>query len=685
MNKFIEPILKLDVISFKENVVNNVRDEDFNLVSKLILTSIRKYAMKLIISSDRVSILNIAMQLMKDLSEFRKAAVQFNPELDAEINSLLYSLLSLNFKNGIKDFKFDDDIGLDIYNAFSFCGFSLDFRGFIVEHIKNECSKLIDSYEDNYEEVVLSKALEKLKTMIKNYQTKFPDIISEKKKLKISIFKKVIDLRSNKIFDIVVSFPESKPALIDLKKCCSRISAHQEISERTIKTFISRLLHLGASTSDIIIQYINGIQALNIIDESGGLTRSVSPPIQEYLITRKDLLSTIIKMIIEDKTLVASDIITQKPNDDDIIREADVQKELDFAWNPEPLHSHIKDSESLIHDASDSDALALLLNVYGSINSFIVQLEKEIARRIQNSSGFSFEKEVSAIELLKKRFGSQSFIKCEVILKDVADSKRFTQMFECNTIQPLVISHMYWPPLVNDYLKLPNEIEEEIEKYTEKFERSKDPRKLKWHNSIGAVEIELEFNNNESLKITVPPVHASIALLMNENETITIEYVMKTLEIYRQSAETALNFWVSNNIFIKEGNKYRMSDTKPFVFNMYEEDYTVKKNENIEEEEEEEDLEPYIKDGIQFVRFVVNILQNRYKDIITLRTLYNLMHKFIQFPKFDRKYEQFIKIINFYITKNLLSIEGDGGIENDQSIVHLIDEKIADKIQNIDS
>ena len=76
------------------------------------------------------------------------------------------------------------------------------------------------------------------------------------------------------------------------------------------------------------------------------------------------------------------------------------------------MHSHIRDLQSLVREASDSDALALLLNVYGSIKSFVTQLEKEIARRIESSPGFSFDNEVRAIELLKWRFGSQSFLNC---------------------------------------------------------------------------------------------------------------------------------------------------------------------------------------------------------------------------------------------------------------------------------
>lgn len=290
------------------------------------------------------------------------------------------------------------------------------------------------------------------------------------------------------------------------------------------------------------------------------------------------------------------------------------------------------------------------------MNTFKEQLEKEISRRFQNLPGFVFNDEKKAIDRLKNRFGSQSFIKCDVIVKDLNDSECFLRSFNCDKVQPLIISSMYWPPLANESLKLPNEIEIEIKKYTEKFEDLKNPRKLKWHNSIGAVEIELEFNNNETLKITVPPIPATIALLMNDNESITMEYITKTLEISRQSAETALNFWVSNNIFIKDGDKYYMSETKPIVINSaYSEEYATKENDNDTKEE----IEPHIRDGILFAKIILNILQAKDKENLTLQDFYALLGKIIQYPKFNHTYEQYLKIMKFYESKNILRISGD--------------------------
>lgn len=662
MKGLMECIKNLDGEQFQATINSSgVPIENHKLISKLILTSIRHYCTSVIASSPLNNISEISNIYMSKLQNFEQFAIHFDESLHDEIQALILSILLLHFPNGLTDVLADDIDGLmnldqKTYDSLNFCGLSTHLRAVIVDQIRTECLNAIEEYKEVFEESALTAALDKLSMLIATFQNRFPNITKERHNLKLEIYKCVVQTRSSMIFEIVTSFPDSKPALIDLQKSCSSTNSHQEVSQTAVKIFTNRLLHLGAATSDIVTQYINAIQALNIVDDSGGLTRDVSPPIQQYLTTRSDLLDTIVERILEDESLVATGISAQKPNDDDVLRDADAQKELDFAWSPEPMHSHIRDLLSLVRDASDSDALALLLNVYGSIKSFVTQLEKEIAKRIETSAGFTFDNEVRAIELLKWRFGSQSFLNCEVILRDVADSKRLAATFKCEKVQPLVVSHLYWPPISNDFLKLPNEINEEIQRYTEEFERLKHPRKLKWLNSAGAVEIELEFEDGETMQMTVLPVCASVALLMNENQEIDVDQICSELEVSRQTAETALAFWISSNIFERTGNnKCRMVSKKPFLTAA---SYDLPEpHDDQQEEEEEEEEEPDKRDAKMFQRFVLSILQNRSKEVLTLQALYELLKKFCRWPKFDRRFDQFEKMIKVYEDNNFLIVQ----------------------------
>lgn len=663
MNDLILAIMSLDKDGFHQNISKGVQEENRKLISKIILTAIRRFCINLIKKEKFATISEIALLFMENLQQFRSEVVQYDSSIDSDIRSLLLSILFIHFPKGLEEYQttdFDNLKTLDAqtYQSFQFSGLLNHLRDVIVNQIRKECISIVEAYKEDFEHSALDDSLDKLASLLYIFQDRFPDITKEKHNLKMDIHKYTVKIRSSAIFDIVTSFPESKPALIDLKKSCLRTSSHSEVAKTAKKIFITRLLHLGAGTSDIVTQYINAIQAFNIIDESGGLTRSVSPPIQEYLTTRSDLLDTIVNRILEDDSLVVNTKSAQKPNDDDLIREPDVQKELDFSWAPEPMHSHIRDLQSLVRDASDSDALALLLNVYGSIPLFVTQLEKEISKRIETSPEFDFANEVRAIELLKKRFGNQSFLNCEVILRDVADSKRLATTFDCQEVQPLVISHLYWPEVQNEFVKLPEDIDQQLTEYKTKFEQLKEGRKLNWQPSAGAVELELEFENHDTLQITVPPICACVALLMNDESEITVEMVCDTLEVTRQSAESALSYWVSNDIFVKSGNLYRMAQTKPVtsaaVFDAEQE------NDDDEQQEEEEELEPHVKDANMFGIHVQSILTNRQKVRMTLQSLYSLLQKFVQSPcKFDRTFDQYIKMLGYLVEKEMIQINGE--------------------------
>eukprot|EP00494_Astrolonche_serrata_P033429 UN33698 len=62
-------------------------------------------------------------------------------------------------------------------------------------------------------------------------------------------------MRIKEIFDIVVDFPESKPALGDLKICVDK--SNLNFYDDMVACFTKRLLHPGARTTDIIDAYIN--------------------------------------------------------------------------------------------------------------------------------------------------------------------------------------------------------------------------------------------------------------------------------------------------------------------------------------------------------------------------------------------------------------------------------------------
>lgn len=122
--------------------------------------------------------------------------------------------------------------------------------------------------------------------------------------------------RTNEIFDIIVDYPDSAPALQDLKVAHNydlatprlnyiyrrnvciewtneqnslKLYGRRTLQSCLISVFSScsrnkrRLLHPGADTKDILTQYVSIIRCLRIIDPPGVLLHKVADPIRRYL------------------------------------------------------------------------------------------------------------------------------------------------------------------------------------------------------------------------------------------------------------------------------------------------------------------------------------------------------------------------------------------------------------------
>ncbi|CAI5950865.1 unnamed protein product [Closterium sp. NIES-64] len=135
-------------------------------------------------------------------------------------------------------------------------------------------------------------------------------------------------VRTGQLFDIIVDYPDSTPALLDLKDCLENgggsslrgamggegaglgreggsggggIGGVGNAYGRLVASFraalANRLLTAGASTADILQQYVSAIRALRLVDPSGVVLEAVSEPIRQYLRGRKDTIRCIMTLL----------------------------------------------------------------------------------------------------------------------------------------------------------------------------------------------------------------------------------------------------------------------------------------------------------------------------------------------------------------------------------------------------
>ncbi|XP_011904257.1 PREDICTED: anaphase-promoting complex subunit 2 isoform X3 [Cercocebus atys] len=370
-------------------------------------------------------------------------------------------------------------------------------------------------------------------------------------------------LRIEELFSIIRDFPDSRPAIEDLKYCLERTDQRQQLLVSLKAALETRLLHPGVNTCDIITLYISAIKALRVLDPSMVILEVACEPIRRYLsaerisstwprlgadqpprLTRQgewalccpslshnqeQTLPGVVRWRMcwnEDLDVAAWKFLRagrhsgpQKPSSSSRTREDTVRQIVagltgdsdgtgDLAvelsktdpasletgqdseddsgepedWVPDPVDADPGKSSS---KRRSSDIISLLVSIYGSKDLFINEYRSLLADRLLHQFSFSPEREIRNVELLKLRFGEAPMHFCEVMLKDMADSRRINaNIREEDEKRPaeeqppfgvyaVILSSEFWPPFKDEKLEVPEDIRAALEAYCKKYEQLK--------------------------------------------------------------------------------------------------------------------------------------------------------------------------------------------------------------------
>eukprot|EP00198_Chlamydomonas_reinhardtii_P009260 XP_001698597.1 cullin-related protein [Chlamydomonas reinhardtii] len=119
-------------------------------------------------------------------------------------------------------------------------------------------------------------------------------------RLSYLVFETLGRLRVSQMFDIVVDYPDSLPAVRDLAACLRHTNLQSLFVCAFKRALQQRLLHAGASATGIIHQYVATIKTMREIDPSGALLQAVAQPIREYLRGRADTIKCLVGMVTQN-------------------------------------------------------------------------------------------------------------------------------------------------------------------------------------------------------------------------------------------------------------------------------------------------------------------------------------------------------------------------------------------------
>lgn len=173
--------------------------------------------------------------------------------------------------------------------------------------------------------------------------------------------------------------------------------------------------------------------------------------------------------------------------------------------------------------------------------------------------------QIEVLELLKVRFGEANLQACEVMLRDIMDSRRVDafihkeQGFAPNQrLHTKILSHLFWPSLHTEHFVLPPPVADLQACYSDGFSKLKATRKLTWHPSLGQVVVSLDLEDRV-VREEVQTWQASVIYAFSStSDTDSTEPITKSVSDLTESLEmpeslvrNALTFWVSKLVLVQ--------------------------------------------------------------------------------------------------------------------------------------
>lgn len=402
-------------------------------------------------------------------------------------------------------------------------------------------------------------------------------------------------LRTSELFDIIVEWPASSGAIEDLRHFTMHPAARYYLTHSFINILSSRLLHPGASTSQILQVYISIIRAFNLLDPRGVLLDRIARPIRRYLRDRDDTVKVIVSGLLADPEAAdqqtsSGEILVELSTELARAHQRALQSntgELDWDdmhWTPDPV-----DAAPDYRKPKNSDVIGSVISLFETKETFVKEMQSTLADRLlQNRE--DFEQEMSVLELLKLRFGDTALQACEVMLRDIFDSRRvdeaiqherglskrrtsptkagkFPNMQDIPELHAKILSHFFWPEVPDQEFKVPDGISALQQRYAAGFESLKQSRKLTWLNGLGQVTVELDLEDrvfvDEVTTWQATVIHA-FQSPSDEPAAKTITQLSGELEMSPSFVRSACLFWVSKRILTEvQRDTFRVLEVLP--------------------------------------------------------------------------------------------------------------------------
>mmetsp|Transcript_17798 Transcript_17798/g.55550 ORF Transcript_17798/g.55550 Transcript_17798/m.55550 type:complete len:671 (-) Transcript_17798:909-2921(-) len=355
-----------------------------------------------------------------------------------------------------------------------------------------------------------------------------------------------VSARVREFYDIIADFPDSTCAVLELRETLFRTRQHHLVAQALRVMLQRRLLHSGANTAQIIDMYIATIKVLRLLDPRDIFLSAVTFPVRKYLQHRKDTVRCIVANLTDEISGELYQELHQSMTSSQRFEESDAfhaNRPRDD-WIPQSSKSRYATAHAM------GDVLFMLISIYGTKELFVNEYRCMLAEKLLlKASLHSTTQEHKNLELLKLRFGEAALHHCEIMLRDVEDSKDFNRRRRSrNFLEATVISQVFWPDLSSRELSVHPRVDSALDAFSTMYSILKTPRKLVWKREIGMAQLELQLGSGQKRLFTVPLLHANIILHFHGCETITLSSLSIATCVGLMHLQGAIAFWVNHGV-----------------------------------------------------------------------------------------------------------------------------------------
>ncbi|CAG9466528.1 unnamed protein product [Pedinophyceae sp. YPF-701] len=493
------------------------------------------------------------------------------------------------------------------------------------------------------------------------------------------IYESLGRLRMQQAFDLVVDFPDSRPALEDLGECLRETSLHTLLAQTLRQQLSARLLIPGADTSLIITKWLDAARAIAVADPSGATVEALGHPVRAYLRTqRKDTVRCLVGLLTEDGeegggaalqgALAASSAAPGGGANAAAADRSSGATALKEAREWEPAPAHVAPGRSVSLGAAD-----LLAGLYGSRDRLVGHYQSVLAEKLLGRSDWDTDHEIRTVELLKLQLGEDSMQACEVMLKDVADSRRIAALVggrleaagagRCAPgeprVQATVVSALYWPALAEEGIQLPGDVKEQLDVYAQLYHKVKAPRKLVWKPNLGQVQLEVTTARGGTTSVTVTPQQAAIVLAFRRQARWPLAQLAKEVGMDEETVRRKAAVWVSQGVLREAPGALERGDgaaPDDGAGGMDVDGAGAHGGDAgggaVQSEEERARAEMGM-----YQQYIVGMLTNF--DGLPLARIHNMLKMFVMDAKFDKSEEQLAAFLGALVSDGVLRKEGD--------------------------